>query len=455
MKILQSYLFDLLNSGLAFIQNKTDKIRQNSFLLNNIDLFILAAVIITYVLSVFTDTNTMAIASFFVPVLVFLKVLITKGENIELERCNFYLIIYLLICLISNFTSSMLPESIYGFMKTLMYIGFYFAICQFLKSNKKYITFLLLTIGLLVCFESIAGIIQNSMHLENISTWQDVSYLNPEDVLCRVYGTLKPYNPNLLGGYLIAGISSILGISILLFDKKYYKSAIIGLILFLISSFGVFLTGSRGAYVALFVIYIGIAAASYKVIFSDINLEKYKRMWKQLFSIGVICSVLFMIINHRIFQRLMSLFILRGDSSTSFRLNVYNSSLQMFHDNWLFGIGVGNKVFREIYGLYMLTGYDALSSYCIFLEMAVESGIFSLIAYLLFIFILMKEGIKVFRNTTDIRLKSVLFTAIISIAAVLCHGIFDTIYFRPPVQYLFWTMAGIITVLTREEKIQQ
>lgn len=103
----------------------------------------------------------------------------------------------------------------------------------------------------------------------------------------------------------------------------------------------------------------------------------------------------------------------------------------------------------------MLTGYDALSSYCIFLEMAVESGIFSLIAYLLFIFILMKEGIKVFRNTTDIRLKSVLFTAIISIAAVLCHGIFDTIYFRPPVQYLFWTMAGIITVLTREEKIQQ
>ncbi len=30
------------------------------------------------------------------------------------------------------------------------------------------------------------------------------------------------------------------------------------------------------------------------------------------------------------------------------------------------------------------------------------------------------------------------------------HGLFDTIYFRPQVQYIFWTMAAILTVLVRE-----
>jgi hypothetical protein len=46
----------------------------------------------------------------------------------------------------------------------------------------------------------------------------------------------------------------------------------------------------------------------------------------------------------------------------------------MFKDNWLLGIGVGNQNFREIYGLYMKTGFDALSAYNIYLETAVESA---------------------------------------------------------------------------------
>ena len=90
----------------------------------------------------------------------------------------------------------------------------------------------------------------------------------------------------------------------------------------------------------------------------------------------------------------MSIFAMRNDSSNSFRFNVYNSAIQMFKDNWLLGIGVGNKNFREIYGLYMKTGFDALSAYNIYLEIAVESGIFALIAFLGFLFTLIKRAIR-------------------------------------------------------------
>ena len=66
----------------------------------------------------------------------------------------------------------------------------------------------------------------------------------------------------------------------------------------------------------------------------------------------------------------------------------------MFKDNWLLGIGVGNQNFREIYGLYMKTGFDALSAYNIYLEIAVESGIFALLAFMAFIFLNLKNVIK-------------------------------------------------------------
>ena len=494
MKLLNSKIFDGINIILPFIQNRLDKFRTASLILSDIDIFILISITAVYLVSSFAPTEIIGAVSFIVPLLVFFKVLITKGEKIELERCNFYLLLYLIICFITNFTSSMPLQSLYGFMKTLIYFAFYFALCQFLKNNKKYIFILLFVIAAVISVESIIGIIQNAARVENISTWQDTSYVNPEDVLARVYGTLKPYNPNLFGGYLIAGLSSIIAVIAFLFNQTFnltsdtspwhaclrFKSdfqkkspvsdmgksgllfglfkimkipvLICSFLCFFISVLCIFLTGCRGAYIALFIIIIAMVLASFQIVFFDIKNEKLKKIWKSIVAVCALFGGAFMLINHGILHRLMSIFILRGDSSTSFRMNVYNSAIQMFHDNPVYGIGVGNKVFREIYGLYMLSGFDALSCYCVFLEMAVESGIFALLAYLFFLGSLLISAVKKFVSCKDLLYKILLFVSFISITAVMFHGVFDTVYFRPQIQYLFWTMAAILTVLVREEK---
>ncbi|MCD7779985.1 MAG: hypothetical protein LUH05_04865, partial [Candidatus Gastranaerophilales bacterium] len=273
MRILKSKIFDAVNSFLALIQNKTDILRNNSFLLSHIDFFILISIILTYIVSTFENTEIIGLCSFFVPLLITIKVLITKGEKLELEQCNFYLLIYLLICFITNFTSYLPMQSLYGFMKTLIYFAFYFALCQFLKNQKKYIMLLLFVIASLISIESVIGIIQNTIGVENISTWQDTSYVNPEDVLARVYGTLKPYNPNLFGGFLIAGISSVIAFWAINLKTGKIKYSILAFICFLISIFAVFLTGCRGAYLALFIIIIGLVLASFQIIFCDIKIE--------------------------------------------------------------------------------------------------------------------------------------------------------------------------------------
>lgn len=455
MKILKSKIFDGINTVLSLIQNKTDIIRKNSFILSNIDVFILISIVLTFVVSMFASTNLIGAVSFLVPILVVLKVLITKGEKIELEQCNFYLLIYFGICLLSNFTSSMLPQSLYGFMKSLIYFAFYFALCQFLKNNRRFIMLLLFVIGLIISIESFIGLFQSYIQVESIATWQDTSYVNPEDVLSRVYGTLKPYNPNLFGGYLIAGFSSLIALVSVYIAKKKMKSAIISIICFLTAVLCIFQTGCRGAYLALFVIFAGIVAASWQMVFCCFRNEKLKKLYNWFIALFTAGGLGFLALNHGILHRLMSIFILRGDSSTSFRINVYNSAIQMFHDNWLFGIGVGNKVFREIYGLYMLSGFDALSCYCVFLEIAVESGIFALLAYIAFILSLVIASIKKFILVKNFYYKVLIFTALISIIAVLVHGLFDTVYFRPQIQYLFWTMAAILTTLVRNDKLAE
>ena len=457
MKVLESKIFDIINSILFVIQSKTDKIKRDSFILSHIDLLIFIGISLTLIISTFMQTEMIGVFSLIVPFLVFIKVLITKGERIELGKANLFLLLYFFICLISNFTSSLIPQSLYGFMKTSIYFAFYFALCQFLKTNKKYIIMLLVLLAILVSVESFIAILQNIRGVENISTWQDTSYVNPEDVISRVYGTLKPYNPNLFAGWLVAAFSSLIGVFALLFNKIKLKSmlkkglCIASMIALLASILTIFLTGSRGAYIALFFAILLIIAASFQVVFYNETYAYLKNIWTKIIIAFCSLSAMFFALKHDILLRIMSIFIMRGDSSTSFRMNVYSSSLQMFQDNWIQGIGVGNKVFREIYGLYMLSGFDALSCYCVFLEMAVESGIFALFAFFLFLIILFKNAIETFIKHNDMNTKIFILVAFISVFGVMIHGLFDTVFFRPQVQFVFWTMTAILLTLTREE----
>ena len=151
--------------------------------------------------------------------------------------------------------------------------------------------------------------------------------------------------------------------------------------------------------------------------------------------------------------RIISIFAMRNDSSNSFRFNVYQSSLKMFWDNWLLGIGVGNKNFREIYGLYMKTGFDALSAYNIYLETAVESGIFALIAFIGFLFICIRDAVKIILS--DANFEKIIFVSVagLSILAVMFHGLVDTVFFRPQIQFVFWTMVAIVSAYKNDFSI--
>ncbi len=433
----------MFNKIFQFSQNKLNFLYRNSIFIQNIDKLILPFILLTFISSTFMNSDYIGFLALIIIFLTMIKMFTKPESKFEYTLAEIFLIIYFMLVIVSLFGSTLFLTSLKGFFKTFVYIGFYFSVVQYLKDNTKKIPLVLGTIGLCICSESIIGMIQSTLHLEQISTWQDTSNINPEDVISRVYGTLKPLNPNLYGGYLVGGLPIVLGSVFYFIAKKEYNLSILSLVGLGTVVYAILQTGCRGAYLSMMIVFGAVFLICAKFFW-----HKYKKGF--LTAIGCLCSlfVLMLVFVNSIRLRFLSIFAMRSDSSNSFRFNVYNSSLEMFKDNWLLGIGVGNKNFREIYGLYMKTGFDALSAYNIYLETAVESGIFALIAFLGYLITISVNSVKTIFTTKNTEKIILISSAIISIWAMMFHGLVDTIYFRPQLQFMFWTFAATVTVLT-------
>ena len=433
----------MFNSILKLIHSKTEFLYENSLFLQNIDKLIFLSIILVFVTSTCMSSDVIGFVALITVFLSFVKILTKPDEKLEIKTFELWLLAYFMIVIISLAGSTLFHLSLKGFFKTFTYMAFYFSMVQYLKNNKDKIPYILGAIGLCVSFEAVVGFLQNFAHVEEISTWQDVSSLNPEEVMTRVYGTLKPYNPNLLGGYIVVGIPSLYALAAICFYDKKYKISFMWLLCALLSSATLFLTGCRGSYMGMMVIMLGIFAVSAKYLWKN-----YKHIYLSVVGAVAAFATLVLLFVSSLRARVLSIFAMRQDSSNSFRFNVYHSSIDMFKDNWLLGIGVGNQNFREIYGLYMKTGFDALSAYNIFLEIAVESGIFALIAFLGFLVTLDKNAVKFIFKSEDVKNVILVSAGIISVCAVCVHGMVDTVFFRPQIQFVFWTLVAIISNLS-------
>lgn len=437
----------MFNNILEFTQKKLNFLYENSTFLQNIDKIILPFILLTFIVSMFMSSDFIGFVGIIIIFLTFIKLLICPGQRINLKIFEVFLLVYFLIVLVSLFGSTLFALSLKGFFKTFIYLGFYLSLSIYLKDNKKHIPLILGTIAGCITFEAIIGIFQSTLHLEQISTWQDTSYLNPEDVISRVYGTLKPLNPNLYGGYLVCGLPVVIGSAFYFIHKKMDKIALGGIIASICTCYAIFQTGCRGAYLSMMLVFGLIFLISAKFFWST-----HKKIYISIISFATLLFITAVTFVNSLRLRFLSIFAMRSDSSNSFRFNVYHSSLEMFKDNWLLGIGVGNKNFREIYGLYMKTGFDALSAYNIYLETAVESGIFALIAFLAFIIKLIYDGFKYIltsKNTSGIIITA---SCLIAICAALFHGLVDTIYFRPQLQFIFWTLVAISGTISNNKE---
>jgi len=376
-------------------------------------------------------------------------------ESRKFQAYDAIVLAYLAANIIATFASHYFSPSVKGLGKVIIYIGSYFLFSAVFANNmKRKLTVLGMVLACGAAL-SLYGLYQYKIGVAPLATWEDPTVEGGGGT--RIFATLG--NPNLLAGLLVPLAPLAMGLGLgFLFDSKNdnskirYKlaslvllgtSALIGL--------AAVLTGSRGGYLGLLagfgmILYIGCA---------------YLWTEKPKLRIPIVVSAIVLVLATgaaikvipALNQRFESIFAGREHSSNSYRLNVYGASLKMFKDSWWIGTGVGNETFRQAYGLYMVSSYDALGTYCVPLEVAVETGIPGLIAFLAMLGGAMATAhVKFWTKEEGCILPRWLAASLAAaLVGLIIHGMVDTVFYRPQVHFLFWLILALIVTADKPE----
>lgn len=377
-----------------------------------------------------------------------LGTLLSSKEKYTPSAFDFLVLAFIGMNVIATLGSHYLSASLKGLSKMGVYFCSYFlfawSIQQAPRKRGIQLVASLLLAGLVV---SLHGLWQYKIGVAPLATWEDP---NVEDKTVRIYSFLR--NPNLLAGYLVPLIPVSIGAGIMAFVEGGWKRfcslpifAAAGLILV-----ATVLTGSRGGYMG---IAAGLGALGF--ILSHLLWNSKPKLRPYLIVVLLILPIAMLGLLHlfpKYEHRILSIFAGREHSSNSYRLNVYASSFKMFLDNWWLGVGPGNSTFKLAYGLYMKTGFDALGTYCVPLEVAVETGIFGLCSFIWMVLAAMTRAHINFWNSFSGSERWLCAGAAAGLLGMMVHGLVDTVYYRPQVQFIFWLLLAMCAYIRPQSK---
>lgn len=287
--------------------------------------------------------------------------------------------------------------------------------------------------------QGLLAVWQHHIHVQPLATWEDAH----DDLhLTRVYGSLR--NPNLLAGYFLPIVPFALGMAA---QGKRVSLRWLGFAAAGLMMVGIVFTYSRGAYLGLAAEFAVLLTLGLVALWPRLKADRRAMLLAvALLALAALAGAWVVWHSPSLQGRIASIASPRGDSSNSFRMNVWHSTLRLIHDSWWMGVGVGNDAFRKAYALYMMSGFEALGAYNIYLEVAAEMGVFGLLAFLWFLRAMVGRALRVFLYGPGPE-RFWAAAAIAALAGLCVHGLFDTVFYRPSVQLLFWLVVALIVRL--------
>lgn len=325
-----------------------------------------------------------------------------------------------------------------GWQKLTLYLMLFALMARVLRSSRirSIVIAVYLHAALLV---SVYGLQQWFAGPAALATWVD-----PESPLSRtprVYSYLG--NPNLLAGYLIPAI--ILSVVAMFAWRGWIRKALAATMA-IANTACIVLTFSRGGW-------IGVAAAGFVLVgllfhWWSVHLPVFWRKWGVPIVLGGAAALLILAVVavEPLRQRVASIFVGRGDSSNNFRINVWLSVIEMIRDRPILGIGPGNVAFNRVYPIYQRPRFTALSAYSILLEILVETGIIGLTCFVWLLIVTFHSGWLQLQKLRRLRRRDGfwLMGAIAVVVGLLSHNLFDTVWYRPQINTLWWLMMALI-----------
>lgn len=343
------------------------------------------------------------------------------------------LISYWAIALIATLLSPVRVAALDGMLKLTIYMIAFVSMSRMMRLGwRSVLVGTYLGTALVVCAYAVQ---QWYLGAPELATWTDIT--SETAGTTRVYSFLG--NPNLLAGYLIPALP--LG-AIAAIHWRSWGMKVLGAVVAILGAFCITQTQSRGGL-------LGLAAESFALVLLLVYWwGKRLPTWTLPVTFGGTAGAIALgtILVPTLRKRVVSIFGTE-DSSNAFRVNVWMSVLNMIKAKPILGIGPGNKAFNLVYPLYQRSGYSALGAYSVPLELTVETGIIGVICYGWLIFSIFRQAwIALNRLRSDRNMDGLwIIAAIATIVGMMTHGLFDTVWYRPQVQLLWWLAIAIIS----------
>jgi putative inorganic carbon (HCO3(-)) transporter len=453
--VAHSKFSQVLQAPLKLLHPPLSRLAENSLIARYIDHLILTNIVILLIALTFAPTIFQGVLVASGLMLTLFKWLFIAEEGHNFTLFDIPVAAYIGVALISVAFSTYFMPSLKGFAKLMTYFASYVVFTNIFKGSSTRVYFILAVVAITGGLEAMYGILQKFSGVEALATWQDPDSIMAGRKMSRVYGSLDPFNPNLLAGYLLPVLPIAFGMGCISWLKKSWVWSIPFFILSGATLLTIIFTGSRGAYIGVALMGLFIYFAAGHLIWHSFNNYKYSKYLKLfwvlagLAGVGAIIAAIFAV--PALHDRIMSIFTLRGNSSNSFRMNVYIASWNMFTDNWLIGIGPGNTTFRLVYGFYMMTGFDALGTYSVPLEIMVEMGIIGLLIFFWLILVIFSNAVKLYNSSNLLEVKLLILTILAAFAGIAGQGVFDTIWYRPQVHIIFWLLVAILSCMVSKK----
>jgi len=366
--------------------------------------------------------------------------LLTVADEGEMVFTPIHLLVllYWAIATVSTAMSPVKTAAFSGWVKLTLYLMMSALLARVLRSPRirSLLIGLYLHTSLIV---SVYGMRQWFFGAPPLATWTDPT--SSMAGVTRVYSYLE--NPNLLAAYVIP--AAIFGVAAI-FVWSGLLPKLLAVTMTVVNSFCLLFTWSRGGW-------IGLVVASFVLLLMLVywwspKLPPAGRKWALPGVFGGTVTVLLLafLFVEPLRDRIASMFAGRSDSSNNFRINVWQSVIEMIRDRPLLGIGPGNNAFNKIYPLYMRPRFSALSAYSIWLETAVETGIIGLMTFIWLLVVTLNQGfqqLQQLRNQANLQ-GYWLMGAIAIIVGMLAHGVVDTVWYRPQINTLWWLVMAIV-----------
>ncbi|MCY7332603.1 MAG: IctB family putative bicarbonate transporter [Pseudanabaena sp. CAN_BIN31] len=343
------------------------------------------------------------------------------------------LISYWAIALVATLLSPVRVAAADGMVKLTIYMLAFVSLSRLMRLGWRSILIGAYLITALVA--SAYGVQQWYLGAPELATWTDPT--SETAGITRVYSFLG--NPNLFAGYLMPALP--LGAIAAIHWRNWGMKAL-GILTAILGAFFFTQSQSRGGL-------IGIAAESFTLVMLLVYWwGKRLPSWTLPSVFGGTAGAIALgtILVPTLRKRVGSIFGTE-DSSNAFRVNVWMSVLNMIKAKPILGIGPGNKAFNQVYPLYQRSGYSALGTYSVPLEITVETGIIGVICYGWLIFTIFRQAWIALNRLRSDRDSSGLWiiAAIATLVGMIVHGLVDTVWYRPQVQLLWWLAIAIIS----------